>query len=383
MKFTNVVCIYDGMNDSCKNCIYSTGKRNKSKLSNQMQQWQEEMNLRFSGKKAPPKYWEYPELEKGNIHKHCAYCIDTNCPKTLNLDSLFTNENDHDNNEGEDYSEDYLSCSMKLCPWGCGANYHSCKSTEHLLICAAYEEPGEFDWISRGVSNFQFQNSKTKNEKSVRRKKKLSKQKAVESKSKSIGDLYHGPGRPASETLKEKLKLIQPVPPETLLKHQSVTRNGLSLDINVERPAKHQVKPLPMYSFVCGKSFRRNEYHNHIKNIHDDIMGGIDNWIEHRCPLASYGCEYSSRLLNPRSPSKAEPSWRRNIIFSSGTDSFGTNMVQFTRLKSIENETKHNENIRVNDTISNIAFSCFSKKEMLDLPDEILYEIIDYLEPFR
>ena len=80
---------HHGSNNSCKNLIYSTGKRNKSKLSNQMQQWQEEMNLRFSGKKVPPKYWEYPELEKGNIHKHCAYCIDIHCPKTLNLDSLF------------------------------------------------------------------------------------------------------------------------------------------------------------------------------------------------------------------------------------------------------------------------------------------------------
>ena len=50
------MCSHYGSNNSCKNLIYSTGKRNKSKLSNQMQQWQEEMNLRFSGKKVPPKY---------------------------------------------------------------------------------------------------------------------------------------------------------------------------------------------------------------------------------------------------------------------------------------------------------------------------------------
>jgi hypothetical protein len=27
------------------------------------------------------RYWEYEELEKGNIHKHCAYCVDNNCDK--------------------------------------------------------------------------------------------------------------------------------------------------------------------------------------------------------------------------------------------------------------------------------------------------------------
>ena len=69
-----------------------------------MQQWQEEMNIRLSGKKVPPKYWEYPEFEKGNIHKHCAYCIDLNCPKTLDLEFLFTNENEN-NNEEEDGTE--------------------------------------------------------------------------------------------------------------------------------------------------------------------------------------------------------------------------------------------------------------------------------------
>ena len=84
LRFSIEICqcmfSHHGSNNSCKNYFYSTGKRNKSKLSNQMQQWQEEMNLRFSGKKVPPKYWEYPELEKGNIHKHCAYCIDIHCP---------------------------------------------------------------------------------------------------------------------------------------------------------------------------------------------------------------------------------------------------------------------------------------------------------------
>jgi hypothetical protein len=27
------------------------------------------------------RYWEYEELEKGNIHKHCAYCVDSHCER--------------------------------------------------------------------------------------------------------------------------------------------------------------------------------------------------------------------------------------------------------------------------------------------------------------
>ena len=40
------------------------GVRKVSQLTKQMQQWQEDLDLRLKGKKIPPKYWEYPELEK-------------------------------------------------------------------------------------------------------------------------------------------------------------------------------------------------------------------------------------------------------------------------------------------------------------------------------
>ena len=364
---------------------YSTGYKGytiqKSVLSNQMQQWQEEMNIRLSGKKVPPKYWEYPEFEKGNIHKHCAYCIDLNCPKTLDLESLFTNENENDNEE-EDGTDEYVSCGMSMCPWGCGAKYHSCKLTEHLLICLAYEEPGEFDWIARGVSSDQFRNSQIKKDQAFGRKKNNKEQKAVELKSKSIGDLYLGPGRPANETLKEKLRKILPNPPKTLLKDQSVTQNELSLDISVERQAKHQVKPIRIYSFLCGKNFRRDEYHSHMKNVHDDIMGGIDSWIEHRCPLASYGCEFSSRSWYPESYSDINISWKRNVIFSPGIESFGAKMVQHKNFKYGEDPRENKVNMGSNNSAFNSTVSNLSTKGLLDLPDEILYKVIEFLDPF-
>ncbi len=53
--------------------------------------FQEDLDSRLKGKKIPPKYWEFPEMEKGNIHKHCAYCVDINCAKS---NDVFTSYDD-------------------------------------------------------------------------------------------------------------------------------------------------------------------------------------------------------------------------------------------------------------------------------------------------
>ena len=51
-------------------------------LSKQMKQWQDDLDARIGDKALPPKYEDYPELEKGNVHKHCAYCFDIHCDRT-------------------------------------------------------------------------------------------------------------------------------------------------------------------------------------------------------------------------------------------------------------------------------------------------------------
>ena len=73
----------------------------------------------------------------------------------------------------------------------------------------------------------------------------------------------------------------------------------LALDLNIESITRYQPKPKSMYTFLCAQQFRRDEYAWHFKNVHSDIHGGLSGWIEHRCPLAHYGCTYSLRRLNP------------------------------------------------------------------------------------
>ncbi|XP_010901771.2 F-box only protein 30b isoform X1 [Esox lucius] len=77
----------------------------------------------------------------------------------------------------------------------------------------------------------------------------------------------------------------------------------LRLDLVLEEVP--QIRSIPcnrlqqMFSFVCGQLFRRDEYSSHFKNVHEDIHAGLNGWMEHRCPLAYYGCTYSQRRFCP------------------------------------------------------------------------------------
>jgi hypothetical protein len=36
-----------------------------------------------------------------------------------------------------------------------------------------------------------------------------------------------------------------------------------------------------------------------VQNVHSDIHGGLNNWLEARCPLAAFGCGFAFRRLYP------------------------------------------------------------------------------------
>ncbi|CAG0921330.1 unnamed protein product [Notodromas monacha] len=73
----------------------------------------------------------------------------------------------------------------------------------------------------------------------------------------------------------------------------------LHLDVHFERFTQTTVKPKHMYTFFCGEDFRRDEFASHCKDTHADIQGGMDGWIERRCPLAYMGCSFKVRRLDP------------------------------------------------------------------------------------
>ena len=95
----------------------------------------------------------------------------------------------------------------------------------------------------------------------------------------------------------------------------------LGLNVVVETLPKFQ-KQLPMYSIPCNQVFRRDEYSGHFKNVHSDIQGGLNGWLEHRCPLAQYGCTFVRYRLLPHSQNGS-------VVFDQELESFGVKPCKY------------------------------------------------------
>ena len=344
------------------------GVRKVSQLQKQMQKWQEELDFRLKGKKIPPKYWEFSELEKGNLHTHCAHCLDVDCKRTLNL--------------GDPNMDD--ACGLIDCRFGCGAKYHACKSSEHYMICARYEETDDFEWMLQGSKSMQ--SSSFGKRIMERKKKKKLEQNVKPGPKESIGDLFVGPGEPATMPSFNKTNKNQvPAAPEPP-KNTDLVNSLVRLDLRLETETRLQTKPKSMYTFVCAQQFRRDEYQWHSKNVHDDILGGMNNWLEHRCPMASYGCGFSMRRMYPKCDEKSFIP-KNTIVFSPGVESFGVAPTSSTHSKNIKMDKKDTKRHKPpqSKTTSKKAVTQNSKSSVhiTDLPYEILFQITQHLESFR
>ncbi|EDO39611.1 predicted protein [Nematostella vectensis] len=86
-----------------------------------------------------------------------------------------------------------------------------------------------------------------------------------------------------------------PPPPKFVPIHLA---EPLGLNVMLETLPKFQ-KQTPLYSIPCNQVFRRDEYGEHFKAVHSDIHGGLNGWLEERCPLAQYGCTFVRYRLHP------------------------------------------------------------------------------------
>jgi len=267
----------------------------------QTKRWQEDVDraIQRTGQPIPKKYWEYPELLRGNIHDHCAYCYDIHCEKEFMLTP-----------------SDESCCALTSCTFGCGAKFHLCKSTEHKIICPMFEEESEFDWMKR--NRLVQEGASDESLKELKRFKKKTKKAPPP---KPFPDLLTGPTLCPPEPLKSRGGRIPPAPPPPP-KHDFI----MGFDIKVESVTRLQQKPKAMYTFLCGAELRRDQWEFHCKNVHSDIHGGLNNWIEARCPLASYGCSFSMRRLDPGVSPGSE------IVYSQAVKSFGVKppIVEFS-----------------------------------------------------
>ncbi|KAM4624875.1 F-box only protein 30a [Polymixia lowei] len=135
----------------------------------------------------------------------------------------------------------------------------------------------------------------------------------------------------------------------------------LRLDLVLECVARYQTKQRSMFTFVCGQLFRRDEFSSHFKNVHGDIHAGLNGWMEHRCPLAYYGCTYSQRRFCPSVQGS-------RIIHDRHLGSFGVQLGL---------PLKHGDNLLKNTC--RFGSQC---DHLSSLPFEVLQHVASFLDGF-
>ncbi|MED6233028.1 hypothetical protein ATANTOWER_005885 [Ataeniobius toweri] len=74
---------------------------------------------------------------------------------------------------------------------------------------------------------------------------------------------------------------------------------GLYFDVETESVTRRHNKMSSAFSYMCGHSFRRDEYQSHFRNAHCDIQASLGGWYQQRCPLAYLGCTFSQIRFHP------------------------------------------------------------------------------------
>ena len=109
--------------------------------------------------------------------------------------------------------------------------------------------------------------------------------------------------------------------------------------------------------------------------VHDDILGGMNNWLEHRCPMSIYGCGFSQRRIFPSSSD--------TLIYSPAVESFGITRRDLTKKSPEINKQLTAGSRKSKGKIGGTINQTTSVKNLIDLPIELLLEIFNYLESFR
>ena len=146
---------------------------------------------------------------------------------------------------------------------------------------------------------------------------------------------------------------VPQVPARVHEQMKNAATEQLGLNVVIETIPKFQ-KNYPMYSIPCNVDLRRDQYCSHFKNIHNDIHGGLNYWIQQHCPLAQYGCPYIRHRFSPGSKGG-------RIVFDHEIDNFG--IVPGSDLDNVVCGSRH----------------CF---DLLNLPMELLEKIALFLDSY-
>jgi hypothetical protein len=110
-------------------------------------------------------------------------------------------------------------------------------------------------------------------------------------------------------------------------------KKDVELSLTVEVRTKCQRKPDSMYTFMCSREFRRDEFPSHFSHIHSGIHTQLNGWLITRCPMANLGCSYGIERMYPFDSN-------HRIVFNKAVDAFCTTQANAEELGKV-NIRKH------------------------------------------
>lgn len=88
----------------------------------------------------------------------------------------------------------------------------------------------------------------------------------------------------------------------------------------IEIVPRSKIKPRNIFTFMCAREFRRDEYAGHFRDVHSGILTQLNGWLYNRCPLANQGCCFGLERLHPNGNDQ-------KIIYNKDLDAFCSTQV--------------------------------------------------------
>jgi hypothetical protein len=92
-------------------------------------------------------------------------------------------------------------------------------------------------------------------------------------------------------------------------------KKNVELSLMIEVRTRCQKKPDAMYTFMCSKEFRRDEFAGHFSQIHSGIHTQLNGWLFTRCPMSNLGCGFGLHRMQPIDENY-------NVIYNPTADGF-------------------------------------------------------------
>ncbi|CAG7815848.1 unnamed protein product [Allacma fusca] len=128
----------------------------------------------------------------------------------------------------------------------------------------------------------------------------------------------------------------------------------------VEIVPRSKIKPRNIFTFMCAREFRRDEYAGHFQYVHSAVLTQLNGWLFNRCPMAAQGCSFGVERMFPLDSN-------HRIIYNKDVDAFCTTQID---CDIVETEPK--------DTVSG---EYYQPTVLCDIPFEVLVHLTQYLDP--